>query len=168
MVNEIEGNFDISGVHPWVKYGLAILLIIIAIVSFYSSGYINIIALGIGWFYSGPQCVKWARKEKYNLSWAFFIGVMFNLVGVLAYWLHIKRLSYPILGGVAAILLSSAALILITILNVPVILPILQSNSDHYGVMGSLIWFGTWFIAGFIIVYHHHHHKNPEKEDGSS
>jgi hypothetical protein len=165
MVNEVEEKFDISGVHPWVKYGLALLLIFALIDSFLSERYINIIPIGIAWFFAGPQCVKWARKEKHNLTWAFFIGVMFNLVGVLAYWLHIKRLSYPILGGVAAILLSSVALILITILKLPVILPILQSYSDHYGIMGSLIWFVIWFIAGFIIVYHH---MNSEKENGSS
>ena len=164
MVNEIEGKFDISGVHPWVKYGLAILLILAAIESTISTGYLNIIALGIAWFYAGPQCVKWAQQENHNQTWAFIIGVVFNLVGVFAYWLYKKRLSLCILGGIMAIILSIMVLILVTATKLPIIFPILQSYLDNYGFVGYLLWFIVWFIAGFIVVYSY---NKSEKETNS-
>jgi hypothetical protein len=91
MVNEVEGKFDTSSVHPWVKYGLAIFSILIFLDNILSGGtLISVIALGIGWFFAGPQCVKWAQQGKHNQTWAFFIGVMFNLVGLLVYWIFFK------------------------------------------------------------------------------
>jgi len=156
MANEIKDKFDTSGVHPWVKYGLAILLIIVAIDNLLSGSYLlAIIPIAISWFYSGPQCVKWAQEGRHNQTWAFFIGVVFNLVGVLLYWLFIKRLHYPIIGGIVAILLSVVALILITIIQLPIIYPALESSSQSGGIVFSLIFFSIVFIVGAIIAYYY-------------
>jgi len=91
MANDVEGKFDPSGVHPWVKYGLPILTIPIIIESFVSGGnLIGIVALAIAFFFAGPQCVKWAKEGKLNQTWAYFIGVIFILLGVLIYWIYFK------------------------------------------------------------------------------
>ena len=153
MANE-EEEFDLSGIHPLVKYGLAVLLILGLIDSFLSGRFlIGIIAAGISWFFSGPQCAKWAKKENHSQTWAFFIGVIFSLLGVLVYWLYIRRFLSLILGGVSAILISIFFLILITITKLPVIFPNISQYSDRYGILGSLIWFALWFIFGVVITY---------------
>lgn len=61
MSNIVEGQFDTSKVNSLVKYGLAILLIAALIDSLLSgSSAFGIISVALSWFYSGPQCVKWA------------------------------------------------------------------------------------------------------------
>ncbi|WP_321505665.1 hypothetical protein [uncultured Methanoregula sp.] len=89
--DESEENFDISGVHPWLKYGLAILIVLALIGNLLSGNVlIGIVVLAIAWFFSGPQCVKLAKRYGRSQNWAFLIGILFNLVGVFFYWIYTK------------------------------------------------------------------------------
>ena len=156
MSNIVEGQFDTSKVNSLVKYGLTILLIIALIDSFLSGSYVfGIVSVALSWFYSGPQCVKWAQQYGHNQTWAFFIGIVFNLFGVLAYWLFIKRLHIPIIGGFVAVLLLVIFLIVITLIRLPVIYPTIDSYSKNSGVVGAFALFIVVFIIGCVIGYYY-------------
>jgi len=152
MSESVGGQFDTSKVNPIVKYGIGLLLIIGLIDAILSGSYaFGIIATGIAWFYSAPQCVKWAQLRNGNQSWAFLIGGLFNLFGVLAYWLYIKRLHIPIIGGFLTLLIFVIFLIMITIIQLPLVYPAMDTYSKSTGAMGAFALFIVVFIVGCII-----------------
>lgn len=94
----------VSGI---LKYGVYILIVLGLLVGFldnYSSYYNNTTegfgyALGatmpmaIGTFvaiYCANKNVSWASEMDRNTNWAFLIGIVFGLIGLLAYWIFYK------------------------------------------------------------------------------
>jgi hypothetical protein len=92
MAGDLFARYDFTGVHPVVLYGLAILSIILAISDYLLVGSSGMFIVGnlLPWCLSAPYCMRWARLGKLNVTWAFAIGIIFNLLGLVAYWLYYK------------------------------------------------------------------------------
>jgi len=89
---DIFARYDFTGVHPAVLYGLGILCVILAIGDFLVAGSTSGFIIGdlIPWCLSAPYCMRWARLGKLNVTWAFAIGIIFNLLGLVVYWIYYR------------------------------------------------------------------------------
>jgi cobalamin synthase len=78
---------------PWWMW---IIIVVFGLMNLVDSPILGIITIAI-WFACGNQCVTWATKLKKSQNWAFFIGYVFGLLGLLVYWIFnradLKRLS---------------------------------------------------------------------------
>jgi hypothetical protein len=51
---------------------------------------LGIISMLVGYFWTGPECVKAALKYGRSPNWAFVCGGFFNLIGWFVYWCYLK------------------------------------------------------------------------------
>ncbi len=75
-----------------VPFWAKIILLALYILSILGSGFDffgPLIAAVIGWSCAN-KCAGWAHKINKNNTVAFFIGGVFNLIGLLIYWLYYK------------------------------------------------------------------------------
>lgn len=50
----------------------------------------GIIAFGI-WIACSNKCVEWSTKINKNKNFAFFIGLILGLLGLLGYWIYCRK-----------------------------------------------------------------------------
>ena len=76
-----------TGVNLQTKNYIAVIIWILSILELFTNPVYAIgSALG-GWYWWAPYLAKYAKRHNKNPTWAFFIGVMFGIPGILVYWL---------------------------------------------------------------------------------
>jgi len=82
---------DDTGVSQWLRY-LIVAIALLTIVGDVLWGGNPLLTAGVwavGYFWIAPYCVKKATTWNRSKNWAFFIGAMFNLIGLFFYWIYL-------------------------------------------------------------------------------
>jgi hypothetical protein len=98
-------NEDETGVNPKLKFVLGLLIIIwflidIVLPLFFAPDpttagreigrkFWGWLGTACAWFWFAPYLVGIAKENNRNQNWAFGIGVIFSVLGVISYWIYI-------------------------------------------------------------------------------
>jgi len=72
---------------PWWMY---IIVIAVVLSTTYEVGFLATIIFTIIWFFCANKCVEFSNRINKSNNWAFFIGFVFGLIGLLGYWIYYK------------------------------------------------------------------------------
>lgn len=83
-----DSNIDPeTGVNLETKKYIAILVWILTILGLLANPVFAIIASLAGWYWWAPYLAKYAVIHNKNPTWAFFIGAIFGIIGIIVYWI---------------------------------------------------------------------------------
>jgi hypothetical protein len=77
------------GVNLTVKNYIAVIIWILSILELFTNPLFAIISALAGWYWWAPYLAKYAKQHNKNPTWAFFIGAMFGIPGILVYWIYV-------------------------------------------------------------------------------
>lgn len=77
-----------TGVNCETKKYIAITVWVIAIMVAIDSPLSAIIMSLIAWYWFAPYLAKFAKRHNRDPTWAFLIGALFAILGIVIYWIY--------------------------------------------------------------------------------